>query len=155
MVDSRTLFSRNPLALAETRAAIAAELGGPAGQKRVSPKIIAPGQSLTYTIVYTHSGSQSALLVSDAVPAKTRVLTALASSGAVTVSGQTVLWRAPVSNAQRLTLAIRAIAAQENGSAVLPGVVVNTANFSGSAAFTASTSVLIYSAQVYLPLVLK
>jgi len=43
LVDSRTLFSRNPLELAETRAAIAAKLGGPAGQKSADPPVIAPG----------------------------------------------------------------------------------------------------------------
>ena len=155
LVDSRTLFSRNPLELAETRAAIAAKLGGPAGQKSADPPAIAPGQSLTYTIAYAHSGDPTTLLVSDAVPTKTRVITALASTGVVTVSGQSVVWRAPVSGTQRLTLTIRASATRDNGSAVLPGVVVNTASFSAGVVFTASTGVLIYSAQVYLPLVLK
>jgi hypothetical protein len=148
LVQSRTRFSHVPTDLAATRAAIAQVLGGPTASKSVAPPAVAPGSELTYTLTYIHSGADTTLVVSDAVPAMTPVITAT-GSGTVQVTGQDVTWRVPVSAGQFVTLTIRATAV------MTPGAAVNTAVFSSTQVLTREVSVVIYSDQLYLPLVIK
>jgi hypothetical protein len=148
IVASRTLFSHVPTDLAATRAAIAQTLGGPTASKSVSPSAVAPGGTLTYQLTYTHSGNDATLVVTDIVPAITLIITAT-GPGTVLVSGQAITWTVPVSASLPVTLTIQATAS------LTPGSAVNTAIFSSTQILTRQTSVLIYSSQVFLPLVLK
>ncbi len=147
LVQSRTLFSRVPTDLAATRQAIARALGGPTARKTASTGV-APGETLTYTLAYAHSGSAQTLVATDPVPDLTPVVTAT-GPGLVQVSGQLVTWTVPVSANQAVTLAIRATAAST------PGLAVNTAVFSSSVVLTREATVMIYQDRVYLPLVSK
>ncbi|MEE8390327.1 MAG: glycoside hydrolase domain-containing protein [Anaerolineae bacterium] len=148
LVQSRTRFSHVPTDLDATRAAIALALGGPTASKSVSPRAIAPGGDLTYTLTYTHSGDDAALVVTDPVPSMTPVITAT-GPGTLQVIGQEVNWSVPVSAGQSVTLTIQATAA------TTPGVAVNTAIFSGTQVLTREVTVLIYRDRVFLPVVLK
>jgi hypothetical protein len=149
IVDSRTRFSRVPTDLAATRADVAAALAeGPAAHKRVTPAAVAPGEGLTYTLVYTHAGADGALRVTDGVPPGTTVVTAT-GSGTVTVAGQAITWTVPVSAGQRVTLQIRATAG------MTPEAVRNVASFSGTQVLTRSVTVLIYAERMFLPLTLR
>lgn len=152
IVQSRTLFSRVPTDLAATRAAIAGAIvetsGGPTASKSANPPIVAPGETLTYTLSYHHSGIDSTLVVTDSVPALTSVITA-SGSGTVRVSGQDVTWNVPVSAGQAVTLTIQATAA------ITPGLVTNTATFSSTLMFTREVTVMIYSDQLFLPMLLR
>jgi hypothetical protein len=148
LVASRTLFSHVPTDLEATRTAIALALGGPTASKSVSPSAVTPGSSLTYQLVYTHSGEDATLVVTDNVPELTTVITAT-GPGLVQLSGQTITWTVPVSASVPVTLTIQATAV------LTPGSAINTATFSSTQALTCQASVLIYSNQVFLPLVLK
>ena len=148
IVASRTLFSHVPTDLAATRAAIAQVLGGPTASKLVNPGVVASGGSLTYQLTYTHAGDDATLVVTDSVPALTPVITAT-GPGTVQVNGQSITWTVPVSANLSVTLTIQATAL------LTPGAVVNTAVFSSTQVLTHQASVLIYSNQVFLPLVLK
>ena len=148
LVQSRTRFSHVPTDLSTTRAAIAQMLGGPTASKSVQPPAVAPGADLTYILVYTHSGDDATLVVTDTVPASTPVITAT-GPGTVQVTGQEVAWSTPVSAGQPVTLTIQATTVST------PGAAVNTAVFSSTQVLTREATVLIYHNQVYLPLVLK
>jgi hypothetical protein len=148
LVASRTLFSHVPTDLATTRAALALALGGPTATKSVNPSAVAPGGSLAYQLTYTHSGEDAMLVVTDTVPASTPIFTAT-GPGLVLVNGQAITWTVPVSAGAAITLTIQAAAA------LTPGVAVNTAVFSSTQVLTRQVSVLVYSNQVFLPLVLK
>ena len=148
LVQSRTRFSHVPTDLSTTRAAIAQMLGGPTASKSVQPPAVAPGADLIYILVYTHSGDDATLVVTDTVPASTPVITAT-GPGTVQVTGQEVAWSTPVSAGQPVTLTIQATTVST------PGAVINTAVFSSTQVLTREATVLIYHSQVYLPLVLK
>jgi hypothetical protein len=148
LVQSRTHFSHVPADLEATRAAIAMVLGGPQARKSVSPSAVAPGSNLTYTLVYTHGGASTTLVVTDTVPSATPVITAT-GPGTVEVSGPDVTWSVPVTSGQSVALAIRATALD------FPGAVVNIAVFSSTLVLSQSAPVLIYTHQVFLPMILK
>jgi len=148
VVASRTLFSHVPTDLDATRAAIALALGGPTASKSVSPSAVNPGGPLTYQLIYTHSGEDATLVATDSVPALTTVITAT-GPGTVQVNGQAITWTVPVSANLPVTLTIQATAT------LTPGSAINTATFSSTQVLTRQASVLIYSNQVFLPLVLK
>jgi hypothetical protein len=148
IVASRTLYSQIPTDLAETRAAIAAVLGGPSAGKSVRPSVVSPGDGLTYTLVYTHSGVDATLVVTDSVPAATPVVTA-DGPGHIDLDGQQVTWQVPVSAGETVTLTIEATAG------MAPGAVTNTAVFSSTHQLTRQAGLLIASDQLFLPLVMR
>ena len=148
LVQSRTRFSHVPTDLAATRVAIGLALGGPTATKAISPPVVAPGGTLTYTLAYFHSGANTTLVVTDSVPTITPVITAT-GPGTVQVTGQEVTWNIPVSSGQSVTLTIQATAV------ITPGAAVNTAVFSSTQVLTREITALIYHSQVFLPVILK
>lgn len=148
IVQSRTLFSHVPTDLEAVRAAIGRALGGPQASKSTSPRGVAPGAGLVYTLVYIHSGADASLTAVDVVPDLTTV-TGATGPGSVDISGQTVTWQVPVQAGQPVTLTIEAVAG------AVPGYAVNTAVFSSTVVLTREAGVLIYDRRVLLPLVMK
>lgn len=144
LVQSRTLFSHVPTDLAATRAAIAQLLGGPEADKTTDPPSVAPGGDLVYTLTYSHSGDDATLVVTDAVPDVTPVITAT-GPGMVQVTGQAVVWQVQVSAGESVTLTIEATAI------VTPDAAVNTAVFSSTRVLTREAGVMIYQHQIFLP----
>ncbi len=148
-IASRTLFSRVPTDLYETRAAIAAQLTGPGAAKTTDKPAIAENETFHYLLVYSAGNMAHTIVISDTVPAATTVITATGStSPAPTVVGQAVDWTVPVASQQAVTLTIQA-------RAVSAGYVTNTATFSGTHLFSRSAGVLVYTAPVYLPVMHK
>jgi hypothetical protein len=148
LVRSRTLFSRVPTDLAATRQVIADSLVNPEAIKSASAPRIAPGNGMSYTLGYTHSGRDSTLWVTDTVPATTAVITAT-GTGTVDVVGQEVTWQVPVSAGHSVTLTIHATAL------ATPGLAINTAIFSSTQVLTREARVLIYESQLLLPTILR
>jgi uncharacterized repeat protein (TIGR01451 family) len=148
LVASRTSFSHIPTELAAARGSIAELLGGPKAVKTASPPAVAPGETVTYLLTYTHSGDPATLQVTDSVPSQTTVIDA-SGPGTVDVNGQQVDWSVPVVSGQTVQLAIQAVA----GPAL--GLVTNIAQFTSTDAWTRSAGVMIYADRVLLPLVRK
>ena len=148
IVQSRTLFSRVPVDLEETRAAIAQILGGPSASKSVSPPGVLPGEDLIYTLAYAHSGQDAVLVVTDFVPALTPII-AVTGPGTIQRAGQDIRWEVPVSTGDSVTLTIQAIAATVTGPAI------NTATFSSTQILTREAKVLIYESRLYLPVITR
>ena len=148
-IDSRTLFSRVPTDLYETRAAIAAQLTGPEAAKSSDKDVVAPDETFHYRLVYQAGNTPHTVVISDTVPSATTVITATGSkSPAPLAIGQAVSWTVPVAAQETITLTIEA-----RGGTV--GYVINSATFSGTQLFDESVGVLVYAAQVYLPVVYK
>ena len=148
IVQSRTLYSLVPTDLAAARAAIAQALGGPTASKAVAPASVLPGEDLTYTLTYSHSGTDTTLVVTDTVPDFTQVVTAN-GPGNIQINGQAVTWTTPVAAGETLTLTIQATAGLSTG------IAVNTAVFSSTEVLTREVTVLAYEGQVLLPFVAK
>jgi hypothetical protein len=152
IVGSRTLFSRVPTDLAETRAAIAAAIMGvlteSKAEKTAQPVIVAPGETLTYTLSYTHIGDGITLVVTDSVPGATELLSA-DGPGTVAVNGQDITWTVAVSDGEGVSLSIQAMAGSEYGP------VTNSATFSSDAIRSAQVTIFIYNSQIFLPLVMR
>ena len=146
LIQSRTLFSRVPTDLANTRTTIAQALGGPTASKSVNLPAVPSGDTITYTLLYTHSGENSTLFVTDQVPTSTLVLTA--TGPGLQINGQLVSWQLPIANNESVTLNIQA-------SASTIGLAVNTAIFSSTQLLEREASVLVYGSQIYIPLILK
>lgn len=145
-IDSRTLFSRVPTDLYETRAAIAAQFGA---EKTASSTNIGLNELLDYTLAYHWGSAAHTVTITDSVPAATTVLTVTASSDPPpVVDGQTVVWTTTAGAGQGITLTITT-------QAVEPGLVENTAIFSGTQVLTKSVRVLVNNSRVFLPLLLK
>jgi hypothetical protein len=148
-IASRTLFSRVPTDLYATRAAIAAQLTGPTASKIATLSTVGLGEALTYTLAYHAGNIGHTVTITDEVPAATTVLTASGSVPPIpSVLGQQVEWTVDVAAGETVTLTIAA-------QAVSYEAVTNTAIFSGPQVVEASTRVLVYRAQVFLPLVLR
>ena len=110
---------------------------------------MAENESFNYLLVYRAGDSSHSVTISDNVPAATSVLGATGSKGpAPTVVGQAVTWTVSVAAQETITLTIQARA--NSG-----GMVSNQATFSGPQIFNESTSVLVYTDQLYLPLLIK
>ena len=150
LVGSRTLFSHVPTDLAETRAAIAAAIMGvlteSEAEKSAWPLAIMPGETLTYTLGYTHVGEAATLVVNDTVPAATEVITA-SGPGTVDINGQAITWTVAVNDGETVMLVIQARAGAQFGP------VTNTAIFSSDAVRSAQATFFIYHSQIFLPLV--
>jgi hypothetical protein len=149
IVQSRTLFSHVPTDLAATRTALGNRLGGPTASKTVSPYAVPVGGLLTYTLNYIHSGNAATVVVTDDFPSPVSPQTVNASAGTAGIAGQRVTWTVAVSAGDSVTLTIGALAEDE------PGLVSNTAVFSGPQPLTPTAEALIYTSQVYLPLVCR
>jgi hypothetical protein len=149
LVQSRTLFSHVPTDLIAARAAIAAALAGPSAEKSAQPPAVAPGGDLAYLLTYTHSGADTTLVVTDNVPALTPV-NAATGPGTVERAGQAITWTVSVGAGDTVTLNIQATAALAP-----PGAAVNTAVFSSTQVLTRQATVVVYQAQVFLPLLLR
>ncbi len=148
-IASRTLFSRVPTDLEAARAAIAARLTGPSAQKRADPSAVFRDETFQYLLVYSTGDAAHTVAISDSVPAATTVIGAVASAGpAPTVAGQQVTWSAALAANETVTLTIIA-------QAISPGIVTNTATFSGTQLFSQSARLTVYASQTYLPVVLK
>jgi hypothetical protein len=148
-ITSRTRFSGVPLDLYTTRAALASQLTGAQASKLADKATVGEGETFHYLLVYNASDTAHSVTISDTVPAATTVITATGSKGsAPVVAGQTVSWTAPVASQETVTLTIEA-------QAVITGLVVNRATFSGTKVFTPSLQMLVYASQVYLPVILK
>ncbi len=149
-IASRTLFSRVPSDLYATRAAIAARLANQvSATKSVSRSAVAVNETVVYQLTYRAGNTAHSLTMTDTVPAAMTVVTATGSKPpAPSTNGQTVRWSVPV-NAQEavtLTISVRAVA---------PGSVQNTATFSGTEVLSRTARVLVYTSQVFLPIVLR
>ncbi|MCP4535734.1 MAG: DUF4091 domain-containing protein [Chloroflexi bacterium] len=154
LVQSRTSFSHVPTDLDAIRSAIALALAGPAASKSASPRVVAPGGTLTYTLAYEHSGADTSLVVADTVPTLTPVITAT-GPGTVQVTGQEITWDVPVTSGQSVTLTIQATTVITPGQTVMPGTAINTAVFSSTQVLTHEVKILIYGYQTFLPEVIK
>jgi hypothetical protein len=130
-IDSRTLFSRVPTDLYETRAAIA------------------ENETFHYLLVYHAGDTAHSVVINDAVPSATTAITATGNkSPAPTVLGQAVGWTVAVDSQESVTLTVEA-------RGVITGPVTNSATFSGTQFFDRSAEVLVYTDRVYLPVVLR
>lgn len=148
-IASRTRFSRVPTDLYAARAAIAARLTGPSAAKSADASAVAQGETFHYRLVYNAGRTAHTVVISDIVPAATTVISASGSKPpAPSVAGQQVCWMALIACQETVTLTI-----QVQGATT--GYVTNTAVFSGTQHIEASAGVLIYTHQVYLPLVLR
>ena len=121
---------------------------GLAAEKSVRPAAVLPGEALTYTLSYTHGGADLTLVVSDTVPRVTPI-DVVTGPGTVVVAGQDVTWSVLVQDGDVVVLTVRATAA------VTPGLVINTAVFSGALRLVDRAAVLISSDRAFLPLVLR
>jgi hypothetical protein len=109
------------------------------------------GETFNYLLVYD-TGDEDAhtVFISDTVPAETRVITAAGSkSPSPTVNGQLVNWTVPVEKSEAVTLTVQALVV------ITDGYVTNRATFSGTVLLDRSGGVLVYTHQVFLPLVLR
>jgi hypothetical protein len=148
-IDSRTLFSRVPTDLYETRAAIAAQLAGPSAAKLTNRSAVAENETFHYLLIYHAGDTAHTVVISDTVPSATTVITATGSkSPDPSVLGQVVGWTVIVDSQEIVTLTIEA-------QGVIAGPVTNSATFSGTQFFNASAKVLVYTDRVYLPSVLR
>ncbi len=148
-IASRTAFSRVPTDLYATRAAIAAQLTGPAATKSARQAAVRLGATFDYVLTYAAGDAAHTVTISDTVPAATTVLTATGSTApAPAVNGQHVAWTVAVGAGQTLTLTITA----QGASA---GPVSNRATFSGTQWLDAEAQVFVARSQLYLPLVLR
>ncbi|MFO7681329.1 MAG: DUF4091 domain-containing protein [Chloroflexota bacterium] len=146
-IASRTLFSRVPTDLYATRAAIAAELAGlnPSAAK-TAKTAVSLNETFDYTLTYYAGESAHSVTITDNVPAGTTVLSASGSKPPnPAVNGQAVSWAVAVGSGETVTLTIEA-----RGD--VPGLVENTAVFSGQETLQASTQLMVYTHQVFLPL---
>lgn len=113
-------------------AASAGSLGGLNIRKSVNLPFAAPGDSVTYTIIVTNSSGSAAsnVSVTDTLPVNISATGGSATSGAITVNGQTVtLSGASVAAGGSVTITINA---RISASASVPFVLVNNACFSGT-----------------------
>ncbi|MCG3212655.1 MAG: hypothetical protein FOGNACKC_06330 [Anaerolineae bacterium] len=148
-IRSRTLFSRVPTDLYAARAAIAAKLTGPGASATTDKHSVAVGETFNYLLAYNAGDSAHTVTISDTVPAATTVLGAGGSkSPAPTRTGQTVTWTVNLSSQETVTLTIQA-------QAVTAGLVSHQATFAGPETLTAGVALLVYTDQVFLPVVLK
>ncbi|GAB4451301.1 MAG: hypothetical protein Kow0031_33880 [Anaerolineae bacterium] len=149
-IQSRTLFSRVPTDLYAARAAIAAQLTGPSASVSTDKSSVALNESFNYLLVYNAGDSAHTVTISDTVPTATTVLAASGSkSPAPARSGQLVTWTVALASQETVTLTIQAQAASG-------GLVSNQATFAGpDSTLTAGASLLVYTDQVFLPVVLK
>jgi hypothetical protein len=148
-IRSRTLFSRVPTDLYAARAALAAKLTGPSASVSTDKKSVAENETFNYLLVYRAGDSGHTVTISNNVPAATTVLGAGGSKSPVpAVTGQLVTWTAPVAAQETITLTIQA-------RAVTAGLVNNQATFTGPETLTAGAWLLVYTDQVFLPVVLK
>lgn len=76
-------------------------------------------------------------------------ITTVNGPGTVQVTGQEVRWSVPVSAGQPVTLTIR------TSAAITPSLVTNRAVFSSTQVLNREVTLLIYSSQLSLPLVLR
>ena len=148
-IDSRTLFSRVPTDLYDTRAAIAGKLTGPSAAKLADVSSVAKNETFNYLLVYNAGDSAHTVTIADNVPAATDVLGVSGSkSPSPTFTDQAVGWTVSLASQETVTLTIQA-------RALSGGFITNQATFSGSELFTESVSLLVYTDQVFLPVVLK
>lgn len=149
-IRSRTLFSRVPTDLYAARAAIAAKLTGPSASATTNKRSVAVGETFSYLLVYNAGDSGHTVTISDNVPPATTVLGASGSkSPAPTRTGQLVTWTVNLSSQETVTLTIQT-------QAITAGLVNNQATFTGpEETLTESASPLVYTDQVFLPVVLK
>ena len=148
-IASRTLFSRVPTDLYETRAAIAAQLTDPSASKSVDRSVVAKGETLHYLLVYQADNAAHTVVISDVVPSATTVLKATGSKNPEpSVAGQLVRWEVPVSSQETVMLTIEA-----RGESI--GYVTNNAVFSGTQRLHESATVFVAKDRLYLPIVLK
>ncbi len=148
-IQSRTLFSRVPTDLYATRAVIAAKLTGPSASVATSKPGVPQNGTFNYLLVYHAGDTAHTVTISDTVPITTTVLGASGSKSPTPgITGQLVNWTVALASQETVTLTIQAQA----GSG---GLVNNRASFTGPEALTASASVLVYTNQVFLPVILK
>jgi hypothetical protein len=149
LIGSRTAFSRVPTDIYETRALLAAQLTGPSASKSASGSTIGVGETFDYVLAYDAGDAAHTLTLTDEVPAATTVVTATGSIAPMpSVDGQIVAWTVDVDRGQTVTLTITA-------RGIDAGRVTNTATFSGTQVLEASSQILVYQSQVFLPLVLR
>jgi hypothetical protein len=145
-IASRTLFSHVPTDLYATRAAIAAQLTGPQASITVSRSTVKEGGTFDYILTYNAGDAAHSVTITDDVPAGTTVVSVGASKSPVpTRTGQHVSWTVSLAAQEEVTLTITA-------QGTTPGLVTNTATFTGPQVLTARTSVLIYRQQLFLPI---
>ena len=151
-IDSRTRFSRVPSDLYNTRASIAAQLTGPSAAKFTDKTSVAENEIFSYLLVYHAGDNAHTVTISDNVPTATDVLGVSGSkSPNPTFTDQAVSWTVSMASQETVTLTIQAQAQASSGGTV----ITNQATFSGSQVVTESVSLLVYSDQVFLPVVLK
>jgi hypothetical protein len=149
LIGSRTAFSRVPTDIYETRALLAAQLTGPSASKSASGSTIGVGETFDYVLAYDAGDAAHTLTLTDEVPAATTVVTATGSIAPMpSVNEQIVAWTVEVDRGQTVTLTITARGTDA-------GRVTNTATFSGTQVLEASSQILVYQSQVFLPLILR